>query len=144
MRPPRFGVAGVTATVVVVVAAATVTCCLDIGIWCTFATAAAMDANMLWDSPLVTNIALPARTCKASTDKSASFVDGTYDAPGGARIGYRLMPHPEPVGASGAKRPVLVHFHGNAEVCSVWFNQTQHSTSATAPPDTAAPSWFDS
>eukprot|EP00939_MAST-03C_sp_MAST-3C-sp1_P004467 g4467.t1 len=73
---------------------------------------------LLLGSPLFTRVAFHPRRSKKGGSDFRGAIDDTYvvrDAEKKIEIGYRLYPHPKNVGKSV---PILVHFHGNAELVS--------------------------
>ena len=67
-----------------------------------------------WDSPLVAQIAFPARPATAGDGCAGGMTDGSVDVGGGGSNAYRLC-----AGLPEAKRrAVCVYFHGNAEICT--------------------------
>jgi hypothetical protein len=68
------------------------------------------DPSLIFDNPMFLSVAFHPRVVPRgeSSLPAESFIDGVV---GGC--GYRLYKHP-----SGAARPVVVYFHGNAEVAT--------------------------
>lgn len=70
----------------------------------------------IWDSPTVAQIAFHPRSVPAEHlgATSGPIRDGSFDAPDGTHIAYRLYVPP----ASVHVNAVVYYFHGNAEVCT--------------------------
>ena len=78
-----------------------------------------MDATLqaFWDNPMFSEIALPGASITGirPDTRSATFVDGRVAVPdAGVKLGYRFYPLPRAHRRRDA--PLIVHFHGNAEV----------------------------
>eukprot|EP01138_Halocafeteria_seosinensis_P015274 gb/GECG01015590.1/.p1 GENE.gb/GECG01015590.1/~~gb/GECG01015590.1/.p1 ORF type:complete len:350 (+),score=34.74 gb/GECG01015590.1/:1-1050(+) len=80
----------------------------------------------IFSSPIVSSMAFHPRRAKKNETTVAHAVDGEFKLPEGdantrssVMLGYRIYPYPYGSGSGGANsRPLVLYFHGNAEVCS--------------------------
>jgi alpha-beta hydrolase superfamily lysophospholipase len=76
-----------------------------------------MDPSMLadfWNSPMIGQIAFPARKEAKGCNATAGTEDGEINVDGGVSVGYRLY-----TGLPASQlKAVGLYFHGNAEVCT--------------------------
>mgnify|MGYP000465547687 CR=1 FL=1 len=81
--------------------------------------------NAFWANPMLANIALPGSRIKVRPDATAEdFVDGRVAVAEGVKLGYRFFPLPP--SKRHATAPLIVHFHGNGEVC-IWLCNCVHA-----------------
>eukprot|EP00668_Euglena_longa_P045825 GGOE01061507.1.p1 GENE.GGOE01061507.1~~GGOE01061507.1.p1 ORF type:complete len:317 (+),score=97.95 GGOE01061507.1:38-988(+) len=68
--------------------------------------------GMVWDSPMVSQLAFPARAVRKGHNLQKDEEDGVVEVDADVTVGYRLY--------FGVKDPkvVIVFFHGNAELCA--------------------------
>eukprot|EP00667_Euglena_gracilis_P014018 EG_transcript_14518 len=66
----------------------------------------------VWDSPMVAQLAFPARTVARGHNRQSGEEDGAVEVDADVAVGYRLY--------HGVKDPkvVIIFFHGNAELCA--------------------------
>lgn len=84
--------------------------------------ASATSTEELFGSPMVSSLAFHPRTATKNESKAHNAIDGEVHVPHEKdpisgepiRLGFRLYPHPE----QPQKAPLVLYFHGNAEICT--------------------------